>query len=524
MQSSVKALEDISALDATFAVAFLSFDTANRVRITEQPGLLSALVNLLDPDAPDTDSTFADERDLVVRFDVDTVCYFFFCYYITLYRFSLSALSQLALDRQSRLAICNERNALKFIFARARRESKEMYIRMTAMIALSNLLLEGAICESLLKDKESVDALVTIATTVPVVDDVKRKSSATLVLDYSLNALFNLCSSPAWVSSNFKIQPDAQQRLLALASGDPQAQAVFLADRVASCIDPLRSLNHPDGTATSFSFRAIPGSGALGDVAGGVGGFLSGVFAKTKSGLSSVGDATGISKAVEATKSGLSSVGDAAVSGLEKAKTGVVGAVAPQTPVPAPAVAADEASNPLARAFDAVKSGVTAIGDATSAGLSKAVDVAKAGADAAKSGVSAAADATSAGLSKAVDVAKAGADAAKSSVSSAATALPGSSSQPQQESSQAPPPPQLAPELKSGPSVKSLAGKFDVKIDHDGKHQRSNSQERATLSDRPAVPLTFTQHQQQFVYPQPPILSNHANIISVPTTSDVFHC
>jgi len=61
---------------------------------------------------------------------------------------------------------------------------------MTAMIALSNLLLETTACESLLQDKDSVDALVTIASTVPVVDDVKRKSSATLVLDYALNALY----------------------------------------------------------------------------------------------------------------------------------------------------------------------------------------------------------------------------------------------------------------------------------------------------------------------------------------------
>ena len=396
------------------------------------------------------------------------------------------------------------------------------------MIALSNLLLETCVCETLLQDKDSVNALVATASTLPVVDDVKRKSSATLVLDYALNALYNLCSSPAWTASNYKVTPDAHQRLLALASGDPHSQAVFLADRVCSCIDPLRSLNHPhaSSSASSFTFPALPGSAALGDVAGGVGGFFSGVLAKTKSGLSSVGDATGLSKAVEATKSGLSSVGDAAASGLEKAKTGVA-AANPLAPAPAAAAAAaaddaSAASNPFSRAFDAVKSGVTAIGDVTSAGLNKAVDVAKAGADAAKSGVSAAADATSAGLNKAVDVAKAGADAAKSGVtaaaSAAASAVPGSN-QSQQDSNRAQPPPLPNPELKSGPSVKSLAGKFDGKADHDGQLLRNQSH------DRFPAPLTFTQQQQQHVYGHPPHLHHHgAAIVSTPTTSDVFHC
>ena len=67
LQSSVKALDDVSALDATFAIALLSFDTGNRERIVEQHGLLPALVGLLDPSAADTESTFADEHDLVVR-------------------------------------------------------------------------------------------------------------------------------------------------------------------------------------------------------------------------------------------------------------------------------------------------------------------------------------------------------------------------------------------------------------------------------------------------------------------------
>jgi hypothetical protein len=228
---------------------------------------------------------------------------------------------------------------------------------------------------------------------------------------------------------------------------------------------------------------------------------------------------------VEATKSGLNSVGDAAASGLEKAKSGVAGSVAPQAP--APAAAADEPAsfNPFSRAFDAVKSGVTAIGDVTSAGLSKAVDVAKAGADAAKSGVSAAADATSAGLNKAVDVAKAGADAAKSGVnaaaSAAAAAAPGSNKQ-QQDSTPAPLPPLLAPELHNGPSVKSLAGKFDVKADQNGQQQRSHSQERRDRSPRLPVPLTYTHQQQQHHPHQHP---HHSAVFAgVPTTSDVFHC
>ncbi len=180
LRSSVKALEDVSALDATFAIAFLSFDTANRVRITEQPGLLSALVNLLDPDAVDTDSTFADEHDLVVRF-------------------ALSAISQLALDKHSRVALCNERNAIKFILARACNDSREVYIRMTAMIALSNLLLEGCACDSFLENKAGVEQLVFMASTVPVIDDVKRKSSASLLLDYALNALYALTTFPQYV-------------------------------------------------------------------------------------------------------------------------------------------------------------------------------------------------------------------------------------------------------------------------------------------------------------------------------------
>jgi hypothetical protein len=440
LRSSIKTLEDISALDATFAVAFLSFDTTNRVRITEQPGLLSALVNLLDPDATDTDSTFADEHDLVVRF-------------------ALSAISQLALDKHARVALCKERHAIKFIFARASHESKEVYIRMTAMIALSNLLLEGCACESFLANKSSFDELVTIASTVPVVDDVKRKSSASLLLDYALNALYHLCSSSAWAASKARINSDAEQRLLDMASGSPQFHSVFLADRIASCINPLRPLNHPDGSS-SFRLGALPGSFAIGGVAEGVGGFFSDVFAKTKSGLSSVGDATGISKAV-----------DAAASGLDKAKSSVVDAVS--LPVATPAAAANDASvssNPFARAFDAVKSGVTAIGD-------KVVDVAKAGADAAKSGVSAAADATSAGLSKAADVAKAGTDAAKNGMSAATSAaasmVPGQSSNQTQADSNhavphtpiaqaAPASYSVAPVIEHGPSVKSLAGKFAV--------------------------------------------------------------
>lgn len=421
-------------------------------------------------------------------------------------RFSLSAISQLALDKRARVALCKEKNAIKFIFARALHESREVYIRMTAMIALSNLLLESSVCESFLADKASVDELVSIASTVPVVDDVKRKSSATLLLDYALNALYHLTSSPAWVSSKFKINPEAQQRIIDMAGGNPQFQAVFLADRVASCIDPLRSLNHPDGSSASFSFHVLPGQYALGDVATGVGGFFSEVFAKTKSGLSSVGDATGISKVV-----------DAAATGLDKAKNSVTDVVNPHSAVPPPAAAASEdepgSSNPFARAFDAVKTGVTAIGD-------KVVDVAKAGADAAKSGVSAAADATSAGLSKAADAAKAGADAAKSAAAAAASSVPGvGTSNPQQDANQAP---RVAvpavPDLKNGPSVKALAERFVGSAKPDSPRQRSRSRERVT---------TFTQVKENYA----PVVSHgsrmmNSGVFDVPNGggSDVYHC
>ena len=479
----------MSTLDATFAIAFLSFDTANRARITEQPGLLTALVSILDPNATDTDSTFADEHDLVVRF-------------------ALSAISQLALDKHSRIALAKEKNAIKFIFARARNESKEAYIRMTAMIALSNLLLEGSVCFILLADKTIADELVDIATTVPVVEDVKRKSSAALSLDYALNALYNLCVSTAWPASKFTIKPEAHQRLLAIASGNPQFQSVYLADRVASCIDPLRALSHPDVSSSPFVFGVLPGTSALGEVAGGVGDFFSTVFAKTKSGLSSVGDATGISKAV-----------DAAATGLDKAKSSVVDAVVAPMQQPDAAAAADSTSasaNPFVRAFDAVKSSVTAIGD-------KVVDVAKAGADAAKSGVSAAADATSAGLNMAVDAAKAGADAAKSGVNAAtsvaASVVPGSS-QPQQDLAHTAPaavPP--VPDLKNGPSVKALAGKFAANANPDSSKLRSPRERSAFLKSESAVP------------PPPQLLHGHGAIIfdvSPPVLAgaggDVYHC
>jgi hypothetical protein len=468
-------LEDISALDATFAIAFLSFDTANRVRILEQPGLLAALVKLLDPSVTDTDSTFADEHDLVVRF-------------------ALSAISQLALDRHARAALCKERNAVSFIFQRALNESKEVYIRMTAMIALSNLFLETSVCECFLNDKTRVDQLISMATTLPMVDDVKRKSSATLLLDYALNALFHLSSSPAWSASKYQMIPDALRRLHDIASGNPQFQAVFLADRVASSIDPLRSLNHPDGASSSFSFHALPVPSALGDVADGVGGFFSEVFAKTKSGFSSVGDATGISKVV-----------DAAASGLGKVKTAAADA-APPLPTPAAAASADDTSSPNAfmRAFGAVKSGVSAIGD-------KVADAAKAGADAAKSGVTAAAEATSAGLSKAADVAKAGADAAKSGVNSAAAAAAASVNGGNQ------PPPDVAhapdasapilPDLKHGPSVKALAEKFVSMPKQESPRQR---------------PATFTQVKESTA----PFRPHDAAVYDVPTGmgGDVYHC
>lgn len=485
LQSSVKALEDISALDATFAIAFLSFDTANRERITEHPGLLAALVKLIDPNVTDTDSTFADEHDLVVRF-------------------SLSAISQLALDKRARVALCNERNAIRFIFARALNESREVYIRMTAMIALSNLLLEPCVCESFLADRSSVNGLVTIASTVPVVTDAKRKSSATLLLDYALNALYHLTSSPAWASSKFAIDPDAQQRILDIASGNPQFQAVFLADRVASCIDPLRALNHPEGSSAAFSFHVLPGPYALGDVANGVGGFFSEVFAKTKSGLSSVGDATGISKVV-----------DAAATGLDKAKATVTDAVHLPAAAPPSTASASEGSsgesNPFARAFDAVKSGVTAIGD-------KVVDVAKAGADVAKSGVSAAADATSAGLSKAADAAKAGADAAKSAASAAASSVPGISNH-QQDATQAPrAAAPVVPDLKNGPSVKALAEKFVVAPKAESPRLRSSSRER---------PATFAQLKESHAPSAAPASRMHTSgVYDVPSGagSDVYHC
>jgi hypothetical protein len=305
--------------------------------LPSQPGLLAALVRILDPNATDADSTFADEHDLVVRF-------------------ALSAISQLALDKHSRIALAKEKDAIKFIFARARNESKEAYIRMTAMIALSNLLLERSVCSILLADKTTADELVYIATTVPVVEDIKRKCSAALSLDCALNALYNLCASTAWLASKFAFKPAAHQRLLAIASGNPQFQSVYLADRVASCLDPLRALGHPDVSSSPFVFDSVlPGTFALGEVAGGVGDFFSTVFAKTKSGLSSVGDATGISKAV-----------DAAATGLDKAKSCVVDAVVAPMQQPEAGPAADSTSalaNPFLRAFDAVKSGVTAIGD-----------------------------------------------------------------------------------------------------------------------------------------------------------------
>jgi hypothetical protein len=487
LQCSVKGLDDVSTLDAAFAIAFLSFDTANRLRITEQPGLLLALVNLLDPNATDSDSTFADEHDLVIRF-------------------ALSAISQLALDRSGRVALCNLPNTIKFVFARSINDSKEVYIRMTAMIALSNLLLESSVCEAFLRDESRVSALVATASTVPVVDDVKRKSSASLSLDYALNALYNLCSSPAWVSSKFKVPADAQQRLIDIAAGNSQLQSVFLADRIASCIDPLRSLNYPDTSPSPFSFPALPGSASLGGVAGDVGGFFSDVFAKTKSGLSSVGDATGISKAV-----------DAAASGLDKAKSSVASAIQPSTAPSVSTPASDDSSvtlNPFARAFDAVKSGVTAIGD-------KVVDVAKAGADVAKSGVVAAADATSAGFSMAVDAAKAGADAAKTGVSSAASAaaqvVPGSSRSEQVSNTAAALPP-VAPELQNGPSVKALAGKFVVLANPDSQRQLSSARDR---------PTDFPQHKENTL--PPPALFHHRQqpaVFDVPTATDseVYHC
>jgi len=339
-----------------------------------------------------------------------------------------------------------------------------------------------------------------MASTVPVVDDIKRKSSASLLLDYALNAMYHLCCSPAWVASKIQINADAQQRLLDIAAGNPSFHSVFLADRVASCLDPLRPLNHPDGSS-SFRFDALPGSAALGGVADGVGGFFSDVFAKTKSGLSSVGDATGISKAV-----------GAAASGLDKAKSSVVGAVNP-TPAHAPATAAEgesSSSNPFVRAFDAVKSGVTAIGD-------KVVDVAKAGADVAKSGVSAAADATSAGLNKAVGAAKAGSDAAMSGMSAATAAAASvvpSSGQPQQGSdsfaSAAPTRPPIVSDVANGPSVKELAGKFAVTAHLETHNPRGQSFER---------PPAFA-YQKENTRP-------HASpVIEVPASdsSEVFHC
>jgi hypothetical protein len=136
-------------------------------------------------------------------------------------------------------------------------------------------------------------------------------------------------------------------------------------------------------------------------------------------------------------------------------------------------------------------------------------------------------------LNKAVDVAKAGADAAKSGVtaaaSAAASAVPGTNHN-QQDSNHAQPPPLPNPELKSGPSVKSLAGKFDGKADHDAQLQRNQTQEWPRSSDRFPAPLTFTQQQQQqqqqqHMYGHPPHLHHHsAAIVSTPTTSDVFHC
>jgi hypothetical protein len=295
-----------------------------------------------------------------------------------------------------------------------------------------------------------------------------------------------------------------------MAAGNPSFHSVFLADRVASCLDPLRPLNHPDGSS-SFRLGALPGSAVLGGVADGVGGFFSDVFAKTKSGLSSVSDATGISKAV-----------DAAASGLGKAKSSVVGAVngAPTTPTPAhaPAAAAEGesgSSNPFVRAFDAVKSGVTAIGD-------KVVDVAKAGADVAKSGVSAAADATSAGLNKAVDAAKAGSDAAMSGMSSAtaaAASIVPSSGQPQQGSdssaSAAPTRPPIVSDVVNGPSVKALAGKFAVTANLETHNPRGQPFER---------PSTFAYQKENTI---PYHVTSHASaVIEVPTSdsSEVFHC
>jgi hypothetical protein len=156
------------------------------------------------------------------------------------------------------------------------------------------------------------------------------------------------------------------------------------------------------------------------------------------------------------------------------------------------------------RAFGAVKSGVSAIGD-------KVADVAKAGADAAKSGVTAAAEATSAGLSKAADVAKAGADAAKSGVNSAAAAAAASVNGGNQ------PPPGLAhapdasapilPDLKHGPSVKALAEKFVSMPKQESPRQR---------------PATFTQVKESTA----PFRPHDAAVYDVPTGmgSDVYHC